>query len=388
MNLYLSSKNDTLLKETVKFAKDFPDVAPISCDYIPLLTVKSPGAFQIDIKPLILGENIYIDATAFDRMHSDTHIPAKLREFCQELNAEGLIKLVDTGAIISRDRASFEQLLERDRGEIQSWLGLYQGYRAHLLGHDESRRSLDLKETDFDRTFLLFDRIFTRTMIGYAERFHPQIEHLLAYFPVDPTDPYVDLNLTPELMRTGQDLLQPFLEYLNSNLIIASRLKADVYDWKMMRPAYELKMRNIGTTLPSVPGQAQKLDLLFELFFPDLDLAYPSVSLRDLMNGLTKRNLIEELRKVVQQAAQGMITLDQNYVHATVRSILGSQASAENRNSIISWLSCVGGLIGDVLLGHALLGFPAASMAGKAVEEVGKKLNKKDHWYFLFHSNT
>jgi hypothetical protein len=171
---------------------------------------------------------------------------------------------------------------------------------------------------------------------------------------------------------TLKGVLEVYLSYVNANLLLSSELGMGFHDWLDFLPFYRQKFLSIGRR--SLPNEqsVSAVEALFEVSFPEFAIKDTQTFLKVLRD-----SRLEDLRSLVQKAADGEVAFDQAFARQTLQDILKIEQRVARYRRLIFYLA---------LPLHMV---PWAGIAAhKAAEEivgsvVERRLNRSHRWYYL-----
>jgi hypothetical protein len=137
-------------------------------------------------------------------------------------------------------------------------------------------------------------------------------------------------------------------------------------------PFYRQKFLTLGHE--NLPGEkaAEASRQLFEISFPELAVTSP----RHLIS-ILRHKRVNELRTLVQEAADGRTVFDEDFARSVFREVIGTERTMARRRRIMSYVTAPLGFIPVV-----------GNVAQIAVQEIAdtvlqNRLTKKYRWFYM-----
>ncbi|HET9234781.1 MAG TPA: hypothetical protein VFP10_11630 [Candidatus Eisenbacteria bacterium] len=130
----------------------------------------------------------------------------------------------------------------------------------------------------------------------------------------------------------GRSILKEYLTHINFNIMLSRSTGAAILDWSDLAPLYAYKSR--GAKPDDAAEGARSAQKLFEIFFPCPIRIRPEKFAKAMGD---KR--LEELRKLVAEAAAGRATFDPEFAIRTLTEILEAHRQSNVRQRIVGWAS-------------------------------------------------
>lgn len=289
----------------------------------PVSLTQSNNQFIPDYTVLLLCDQIVLDEETFERLN-DSNLPSSFRtvaEVTQNLYKEGFIQLQDFSGIVKEKQQLLERMLEQDVKYLDWWLDPYE--ESVQIWHKFLDRLNDCQIPLYDQatssqhdqfvTFVHDVRHIASNRIGFSKLLDSIRERKL-------------IDKHGEIL---QSILSGYLANVNTNLVLSQSLNIGFHDWYDYEPFYRAKLLSIGQEERPEHKRIESIKKLFEISFPEFGF-WDSKS---LIRALTD-NRILELRRLVDEAANGEIEFDQDFA----RNVIAEISKTEDR---LLWLRTI-----------------------------------------------
>jgi len=338
--------------------------------------------FSPDYELLILCDQIVMDESSFQQLVDRPAATfAGVAETFRALRGDGRIELVDFGSILRANSDLLNKMLNHDMNALDRWVESLRESLTTWRHFAESFRRILHAEHSRPST-LRFDteeiaNLATHTKSGFGD------ELISALHYGNMHTAYIDMMvgdaLSPSKMRSPneyrsalQDLIQPYLAYVNANLVLASELKVPFHDWQDFMPFYSTKFLSMGKREHETQRGRKEVERLFTIAFPDLAIQ----DSRTLLKVLNDKR-VQDLRNLVGDAVHGRVKFDEHFANSVLAEVLRSERRLTRFRSILGYVALTIGVIPVI-----------ATPAQKFVEEItgvsaAKKLKRKRQWFYM-----
>lgn len=335
--------------------------------------------FMPDYAALLLADRIVIDKKTFDLLLSGRHYTyGNVALMTKMLFDEGFVRLEDFDSVVAQNRGLLERMLERDLKELDSWV------TPLKESVQEWRRFVDAFRGPLRHDFLE-GRLKDQGATPDEQEFYEEISYrmaawlhglgsysLEAHYLVEEALESSRKRRKSEHRKALRDVLREYLSYVNANLLLANELDGSLYDWSDFRPFYRDKFLRIARD--TVPGQEQVENIrkLFQISFPEFAFWTPANVIRAL-----KDRRIVELRRLVEEAAEGRIEFDREFGARVLAEVLRVERSIGKFRNFVSYATVPLGLIpwvGDVV---------QKAVEEAVVQPIARKRKSDYRWFYL-----
>jgi len=277
--------------------------------------------FIPDYAPLILSEKIIMDEVSFEKLIKEKNeLFSTISQTMKILNSEGFIELVDYNSILKKKSRLINRMIEIDMKSIDYWISplkesfmIWEKFITKLkkrnYSHQFSDNSKDYK-IPREKIENLHNQIVNHNFHTYEKFYNTPL-----------------INLTSRLFRHAifnnsiynselKKILEMYLTYINSNIILSNTLKSGFYDWSDIIPFYKHKFLSIGQEELKSESFIQKSNKIFEILFPKVRFE----NYRNLIKILHDRR-IESLRKLVSDSVNGLTLFDEKFANHTIQDV-------------------------------------------------------------------
>lgn len=313
--------------------------------------------FMPDYASLILADQVVMNGSSFEKLKSARGPYQQIAETMLELHLQGFLELADFSSILDSKNTLLKQMLESDMTAFDSWLPpleeslqIWKRFTSYLYWqlYSDSSSSSDKEMLNFE--------------IGVVETFLD--------FLSQPTFKYPPEFYDGEMRR----LLEHYLAYVNANIVLSNEIGAGFHDWADFTPLYRKKFLSVGKDL-EIPRQAEAVNKLFEFSFPE----YKISDTKTFMKVVTDRR-VQELRELVQEAANGKVIFDEKFARTVFKEVLQTEREITRYRSMVSWLTVPLDFLGFLPGVGALVQKGVEEVSGKVIEN---KLKQKYQWFYL-----
>lgn len=311
--------------------------------------------FTQEYSLLILSEKLIFDERSFELLTEYPRAPFEtVGRTLELLHREGFLDLLDYGAVLSRNMPLLTKMTDNDLKSIDQWT-------------DSLGESLETW-----RTFMNMVRL--RPMPSLDKQTYLQSAHMINNVL---EGLYVSWQEHSQLgddwnRRLLLSALKSYLRYVNANLILANEFEAGLHDWDDFLPFYRQKFLAVGRDNPGMAAQANASNQLFEIAFPELAIRTPGQLLRILQH---KR--VNELRTLIEEAANGKVTFDENFARSVFREVIGVERKLGRQRRLLGYLTIPIGFI--PLVGN----FAQLLLQEAAGTLMERKLTKQYRWFYM-----
>ena len=383
---------------------------PNSTEYSPSLFYQMPPidmrasyeAFTPDYASLLLCDKLIMDESSYNALQENPHKLYKTTaESIRTLYSEGFVELIDFGDILKRNFPLLDTMINNDLSMLDYWVDAFTESVRIWDSFTEKAKSLYL---DYPK-IPSFMKVNKNGQIALHDEMHTLLQEYMGHEivmskilmhgpPLSPFDDMFALQVfqaqtvrealasskkrkKSEFRSILQESLRGFLSYINANIVISNELEAAFHDWADMMPFYKNKFIMVGKNEPELEANSSAAHMLFDLAFPEFNITNDKTLLKLLSD---KR--INDLRQLVQDAADGKVEFDQEFAKTTLKEVLKAEQETSRYRNIISYLTLPLDFLPWI-----------GTVAEKVVDEglgmlVEKKLKSKYRWFYLLSEAT
>ncbi len=358
-------------KRTTQLSPTFFDRMP------PAVFSAKRQQFQPDFSALLLAEKIVIDGETLSSLERhDRVVFSDYGQVLRRLDREGFLQIEDYSGILAAKGEQLDRALKED------------------LTHSESYRDIAAESISaWQETFYTFkkglpEELVNNPSVEVRARLN-EVSHW-RHVHANSLAKHVSLRRACELTAKDrvrdnhmhivnpydaelfEELLSPYLEYTNANIMLSEQLGAGVFDWSDIMPFYRSKFDRIDEDHAKDSTKPDILKQLFTITFPEID-EWPIDTVLKMLTDKRITNLRETIASVVEKGEE----IDSDYVVRMLRDVISIEQSIASTSKIISYVTTPLGFIPF---------FGAAVQKG--AEEIGsaitrKKKTKHHSWFFM-----
>lgn len=336
---------------------------------IPVSMASVQGAFQPEYEVLFLYDRVTIDETSWDLLdqlpQSDPYQP--VAKTFQLLHKEGFVKLVNYQSILSEAKTEVENRTADDIRKLSIWLkplgeaiDRWSNFE-NLISRDPSLRKGLIH--DFDATQQAYHNLYTELLKQSAD---------LAI--VKGLRELIKLKQKAWTVRERAMILlvvQDYLDYVNTNLLLSQKLGAGIQDWEDFLPFYRAKARITPDQESGIKEQAL-IKQLFSVAFPQ----YRHWTPKSLVSAITDRRIVE-LRAMVRSTVAEGGEFNAEFAQATLAEVLSIEENVGRLKNIASYATMPLGFI-------PVIGTPIEKLADLAIGKVIEtKSRSRIPWFYV-----
>jgi hypothetical protein len=329
-------------------------------------------SFLPDYELLVLFEKIVMDENSFHALIQDSaYAYAGVAEAFRALHAEGLIELVDFEKALHRNDDLLQKMLEHDLRLLDQWVS-------------PLRESIQIWRQFLDTTWRILR----------AETHHSQ-HHLLHHSSSLPmhtlymlhnhaSHGYAMNELVNEALSSSEkrkhkeyrdalrETVRAYLGYVNANLVLSNEFDVPFHDWQDLMPFYNLKFLSVGKRSTKIEHERKEVERLFTVAFPELAIRDTKSLLKVL-----KDKRVEELRKLIADAALGKAQFDEVFARRVLMEVLQTERKVTRFRNVLGYLTLPLGFIPTI-------GTPVQKVVEEIVTApVAKAMKEKHRWFYL-----
>lgn len=335
--------------------------------------------FMPDYELLVLCDQVVMDGSSFERLVNRPASPySKVADTFQALGAEGRVELVDFAPILQSNSQLLSKMLDHDlklldqwveplRVSLNTWATFMRNFRQLMF---EDRKQSHVHPLEGDEHTPRSHMMLMHEMFHAANTAEVQGEYVS--FMVAEALGSSEKRKRREHREALREVLRAYLSYVNANIVLSSELEIGFHDWLDFTPFYSTKFLSVGKLTDPVQESRKQVEELFTLSFPDFAVHDTSALLKALND---KR--IEELRRLVADAASGKVDFDLEFARSVLTEVFQGERRARRVRNIIGYLTLPIGFI-------PWIGTPAQKFIDEAVGSTIEKRIKREHrWFYM-----
>jgi hypothetical protein len=300
----------------------------------------------------------------------------EVAETIRLLHSEGFIELEDYSSILQENQAILQRMLDQDLHTPAQWLTPLLSSIELWRTFTEKAGYLITEASSLDRLEQIKPGLPSPEEISDLQHTYWGVEDIAAPHTILlDEDTRMFMHAWPEKKPPSlHDVLRSYLSYVNANIIISNQLNVGFHDWADFLPFYKHKFLYVGQEVPEPEKEIQAIHRLFDLSFPEFEIAAPA----DLIKILRDRRLIE-LRQLVEEAVEGKVVFDAQFARRILREVLQTERKINRYRNIISYLTLPIDLLNFLPGVGGLVQKGVEELAGFAIE---RRL-QKHRWFYL-----
>ncbi|WP_415404119.1 hypothetical protein [Tateyamaria sp. SN3-11] len=336
--------------------------------------------FVPDFSAILLSSELIVDADTLDRLNrTESAQFSRYAAILHDLKQEGIVQAVDYSSIISERADLLEQIMTKDLKRAWEYEDAFSEslteWIAHLnLFEDEiqqigvSKLRDDPKNLDEAMMFLSMNMhivMSDKAFIASTKRLKSAEPGILRF------DLVREAADRGALLATLVERIKPYIEYMNTNLLLCEALDAAVFDWSDIVPFYE---RKVVLSSGEYEGSAHSegIKRLFKFAFPDVR-EWPMENILEM----ARDKRISSLRETINRAIIEEDEIDESFVIRKLGEIIKLQEREARKSKMISFLSSP---IGMFPIFGSVLQKPIETAANSVLNRPAKK---QASWYFM-----
>ena len=337
-------------------------------------------SFLPDYELLVLCESVVMDEQSYYRL-----VDGRFRAFSvvaetfKALKEEGRVQLVDYSSILQANSDLLQRMMEHDMNILDQWviplresLGLWEGFARVTRDIWEEIR---YPSHHIDAPPREMDEAQSRIAHGIhymAGALHHAKYRLHSVLMVEEALQSSEKRKHKEYRNALREVLEPYLSYVNANLVLSNELDIGFHDWLDFTPFYTTKFLSVGKCEEPTWQHRGQVERLFTIAFPDLAIR-DTVSLLKVIND--KR--IEDLRRLISDAVAGKAEFDDRWARSVLMEVLHTEWRTAHFRKVLGYVTLPIGLVPWV-------GTPAQKVIEEAIGTAWEKKLKREHqWFYM-----
>jgi len=361
----------------------------------PALPGDGGGALLPDYAALVIAERVVMDATAYKLLVAlPDPMFRGISGTYRALREQGYVELVDFNGLLDQHRRLTDRMMDHDTTVPSRWLPAavesIRGWHDFASGAESVLRAWHSRTQRASRRSRRTRNRANLPLWWYVAG--PSADEWMAPWEIDAAVALAegaDMIYVPPIRRLARlarfiptnrhlrnhviKFLIPFyLGYVNANLVLANELGAGIHDWAHLMPFYERKFLTVGHDGMESEKQVTSCRRLFEVSFPELAIR----DTKSLLKALEDPR-VEELRRLVEEAAEERTEFDQEFAHRTLSEVFRAERDTAHWRRMVSFVTAPLGFI-------PWIGTPLQKAAEEGLVRLHEsKLKEPYRWFYL-----
>ncbi|MBI5252419.1 MAG: hypothetical protein HY912_23235 [Desulfomonile tiedjei] len=363
-----------------------PVEAPSMFHFMPPVSFRQWNQyFMPDFNVLLLCDTVMMDESSFSRLvERPAPAYATVSQAFRDLRADGRIQFVDFQQILRNNKALHQRMMENDIRILDQWVSPLRD--SLTIWRNFSRQTIELVANAYQgdtglpslhssaklrpRHWQNVEAVIMDKLGTFIHDEHVAAQHIGAL--IEEALLSSAKRRKKEYRSALREVLTDYLSYVNANLIIADELQVSFHDWQDFLPFYNLKFLSVGHDGIDIEKKRSQLEKFFTVAFPDLALRSPYA----LLTALNDKR-IEELRRLIDEAAAGKVTFDQEFAKSVLAEVFRSERRTQKWRKVVGYATMPIGFV-------PWIGTPAQKLMEEAIgTPIERKLKKKHRWLYM-----
>jgi len=351
--------------------------------------------FTPDYAALLLCDKVVLDTTTFDLLKQKKKGPyTQVSETIITLWKEGFIELIDFADILQRKSKVIEKMTNLDLESPDIWhsdllesLIIWNRLLSKKLHWMSESTHRDLIEKAHEALSINDMKLLLTIEAVYLHELFHLVPAKQVWSPLQSKDDQLLQALLSSSMANDsakillKEVIEIYISYINSNIIISNELGVGIYDWVDFLPFYRRKFLSVGHEDLEADRQINATRALFHLSFPEFIPKDPSTLVKILSD---KR--IADLRALIQESVDKQVTFDTEFARAILWEVLKTEGKSARYQKIVSYLTMPIGFIPGF---GPLLSEAAQTLATEVVGTgIDIETKKRFRWFYLLSDIT